>query len=298
MTGLWFELTAAAPAHLTEAVAAVFSRHIPAGVSIEEPIEPLGPERGFRYLDGAPVLVRAYVPSSELGAVVVSRLRDEFARFADVELRARPLYERDWQTSWRDFFGIVRTGGGVIVVPTWVEHEPAPDEVVVRLDPGQAFGTGHHETTRLCLAALAQAVRPGVRVLDVGTGSGILAIAAAKLGAARVEALDIDPVAVEVARANVRANGVADRVHVVAGSLEAPLAEAVEVVVANINTESDVALAPAFAESLVPGGRAVVSGFLAPDVPVVREALVAAGLTVEAVRHEGEWALLEARRPG
>ncbi|MCS7293798.1 MAG: 50S ribosomal protein L11 methyltransferase [Chloroflexota bacterium] len=297
MSGLWFELTASAPPPLVEAVAAIFQRHIPAGVSIEEPIEPLGPERGFRVVEGLPVLVRAYVPSSELGAVVVSRLQDEFAALPEVELVARPLYERDWQTSWREFFGVVRTGSPVTVVPTWVEHTPAPGEVVIRLDPGQAFGTGHHETTRLCLAALAAAVRPGCRVLDVGTGSGILAIAAAKLGARSVDACDIDPVAVDVARANADANGVADAVRVVLGSLAAAADGAYEVAVANINTEADVALAPALAAALTPGGVAIVSGFLAGDLPVVGRALRAAGFALRAARHEGEWALLEAALP-
>ncbi len=295
MRGLWFELTVSSPPVLAEAVAEIFRRHVPAGVTIEEPIEPLGPERGFRVVEG-PVLVRAYVPSSELGAVVVSRLRDEFARLPEVELVARPLYERDWQASWREFFGVVRTGSPVTVVPTWVEHVPAPGEVVIRLDPGQAFGTGHHETTRLCLAALAAAVRPGYRVLDVGTGSGILAIAAAKLGARAVDACDIDPVAVDVARANAAANGVSGAVRVALGSIAEAVDGTYDVAVANINTEADIALAPALAAALVPGGVAIVSGFLAADTTAVRAALQRAGLTPTAMRHEGEWGLLEASR--
>jgi ribosomal protein L11 methyltransferase len=297
MSGLWYELTAASPPVLAEAVAEILRRHVPAGVSIEEPIEPLGPEQGFRVVEG-PVLVRAYVPSSELGAVVVARLREEFASFPEVELVARPMYERDWQTSWREFFGVVRTGSRLTVVPTWVEHAPADGEVVIRLDPGQAFGTGHHETTRLCLAALAAVVRPGHRVLDVGTGSGILSIAAVKLGACAVDACDIDPVAVDVARANVDANGVRGAVRVALGSIADAANGAYDVAVANINTEADIALAPALAEALVPGGLAIVSGFLAVDLPAVRAALRRAGLRPTAARHEGEWALLEASRVG
>ncbi len=295
MTTLWFELTARTPAHHVEAVAALLRAHVPSGVSVEEPIEPLGPERGFRRRDDLPVLVRAYVPSSELGAVVVDRIRAAFARFPEVELTARPIYEQDWQELWRSHFGIVRTAGRVVIAPSWIEYEPADEEIVLRIDPGQAFGTGHHETTRLCLAAIGELVRPGMRVLDVGTGSGILAIAAARCGAS-VTALDLDPVAVAVARENASANGVADRIEVLAGSLEKAWEPPVHLAVANIHAEADAALAPLLAASLQPGGRAVLSGFVSAELPAVRSAAERAGLRPCAVRHEGCWCLLEAVR--
>lgn len=297
MSGLWFELTAASPPELVETVSHILRRHVPAGVTIEAPIEPLGPERGFRTIDGAPVFVRAYVPSSELGAVVVARIRDEFDRFPEVDLSARPIYEEDWKTSWREFFGVVRTGSRVTVAPTWATYDEAPGEVLVRIDPGQAFGTGHHETTRLCLAAMASVVDHGCRVLDVGTGSGILAIAAVKLGAAFVDACDIDPVAVDVARANVAANGVDGSVRVVHGTLSEAAVGVYRVAVANIHAQAGIELSPFLYQCLEPGGRAIVSGFLSGDVPTVRDTLARVGFIVEAVRYEGEWALLEAVRP-
>lgn len=295
MTNLWFEITARPPLHLVEPVAALLRAHVPSGVSIEEPIEPLGPERGYATRGDVPAVVRAYVPSSELGAVVVDRIRAALARFPEVELTARPIYEQDWQELWRSHFGAVRTAGRVVVVPSWIAYEPRPDELVVRIDPGQAFGTGHHETTRLCLAAISQLVRPSMRVLDVGTGSGILAIAAARCGA-QVTALDLDPVAVSVARENVAANGVADRVEVFAGSLEAPWDPPVDLAVANIHAEADAKLAPLLAGSIRPGGHVLLSGFVGAELAPVRRAAERAGLRACAVRYEGSWCLLEAVR--
>ena len=143
--------------------------------------------------------------------MLTQRLREELAGYPEVELTARPLYEQDWAVSWRQFFGPVEAGR-IAIVPSWVDYEAGPDQLIVRLDPGQAFGTGHHETTRLCLAALDAAVQPGAHVLDIGAGSGILSIAAVKLGAERVDAFEIDPIAADVARANCDANGASERV--------------------------------------------------------------------------------------
>jgi ribosomal protein L11 methyltransferase len=292
---LWFEITASVPPERVEAVSHLMREAAPGGLSIEEPVDILGPEMGFRVRGGEPVLVRAYLPSSELGAVLIEGLRRSLGALPAVELTARPIYEEDWAVSWREFFGVVETGGRVVVVPSWVEHEPAPGQVAVRIDPGQAFGTGHHETTRLMLAALDDLLEPGTSVLDVGTGSGILAIAAALLGAGRVEGLDVDPVAVEVARANCAANGV--EADLSKGTLEPAHPRRYGLVLANISTEANVALAPAFAAVLEPGGRLAASGILAAQAPRVREAMAVAGLAFETSRFERDWCLLEFRKP-
>ena len=221
MGGLWYEITAQVPPPLSEVVAAVMREAAPGGLALEEPVDILGPEEGYAVRIGEPIAMRAYLPASELGAVLTQRLREALAAYPDVELTARPLYEQDWAVSWREFFGPVLVGR-IAIVPTWVEYEASPGEVLIRIDPGQAFGTGHHETTRLCLAALDEAVRPGTRVLEVGAGSGILSIAAARLGAAQVEAFEIDPIAADVARANCEANGVADRVTITSSGFAGP----------------------------------------------------------------------------
>ncbi|MCC6381976.1 MAG: 50S ribosomal protein L11 methyltransferase [Dehalococcoidia bacterium] len=294
---LWYEITAtAAPADL-EAVASLMRDVAPGGVTIEEPVDLLGPEQGFRVRGGEAVLVRAYLPASELGAVLTEELRRAMAALPQVQMVAKPLYEQDWAVSWREFFGVVEPGGRVVVVPSWLEHEPSPGEIVLRLDPGQAFGTGHHETTRLCLLALEELLRPGDRVLDVGTGSGILAIAALRLGAGSVLAIDVDPVAAEVARANVAANGVEGRVVVEAGRLESDHAGTYDLVIANISTEANIALAPAFGRVTAAGGRIALSGILAADVPRVRAAMTAEGFALDGLCYERDWSLLALRRP-
>jgi ribosomal protein L11 methyltransferase len=299
VTHLWFEITAKTPPALADAVADIVRGVSPGGISIEEPVDILGPEQGFRVRGGEPVLIRCYLPSSELGAVLVEDLRRAMEAYPSVELSARPIYEQDWAVSWREFFGVVETGGRVVVVPSWVEHEPADGQIVIRLDPGQAFGTGHHETTRLCLAMLDGLVRPGARVLDVGTGSGILAIAAVKLGAAAVDAIDIDPVAAEVAAANCAANGVERQVRVRAGRLEpGDIAAAYDLVVSNISPDANIGLVPVFERAVRAGGDLLLSGVLEPDVPRVAAACAAAGFEAVETRLERDWAAIHLRRAG
>lgn len=299
MTHLWFEITAKTPPALADAVADIVRGVSPGGISIEEPVDILGPEQGFRVRGGEPVLIRCYLPSSELGAVLVEDLRRAMEAYPSVELSARPMYEQDWAVSWREFFGVVETGGRVVVVPSWVEHAPADGQIVIRLDPGQAFGTGHHETTRLCLAMLDGLVEPGARVLDVGTGSGILAIAAVKLGAAEVDAIDIDPVAAEVAAANCAANGVEARVRVRAGRLEpGDIAAAYDLVVSNISPDANIGLVPVFERAVRAGGDLLLSGVLEPDVPRVTAACAAAGFAPAGTRLERDWAAIHLRRAG
>lgn len=293
---LWYEITAQVPPSLVEAVADLMRAVSPGGISVEEPVDILGPELGFRVRGGEPVLVKAYLPASELGAVLTDDLRHSMQAFPAVELTARPIYEEDWSVSWREFFGVVDSGGRVVIIPSWIEHNVEPGQVAVRLDPGQAFGTGHHETTRLCLAALDELARPGITMLDVGTGSGVLSIAAVKLGVSSVVAIDIDPIASEIARRNCDENGIRAEVSVSAGTLTPAHTGRYELVVSNISTDANIRLAPAFGMVVKPGGALLLSGILAQDARRVAEALRVCGFALTALRHERDWCLLELRR--
>ncbi len=298
---LWFEITAHVPPPLVDVVAAIMRDVSPGGVSIEEPVDILGPEKGFRVRESELVLVRAYLPSSELGAVLTDDLRRAMEAYPEVELIAKPLYEQDWAVSWRDFFGIVDNGGRILVVPSWIEHDAKPDQLVISIDPGQAFGTGHHETTRLCLAALEARVKPGDRILDVGTGSGILSIAAVLLGCASVYAFDIDPVAVEVAHANFAINGmpagaavgVEPLITAVTGRLDERHDAQYDLVISNISTDANTGLAPHFGRVVRGGGTLILSGILSIDGPRVQDAVNARGFTSTAMHEERDWCLLE-----
>ena len=294
MTGLWYEITAETPPTLVEAVSAVMREAAPGGLSVEEPVDLLGPEEGYAVRGGEPVALRVYLPASELGAVLTQRLREDLANYPEVELTARPLYEQDWAVSWREFFGPVEAGR-IAIVPSWVDYEAEPGQLIVRLDPGQAFGTGHHETTRLCLAALDERVQPGAHVLDVGAGSGILSIAAAKLGAAHVDAFEIDPIAADVARANCEANDAGDRV-AIHGGFPGENVAAADVVIANVSARADIELAGALAGSLKPTGTLVASGFLTTDRDDVLAAFAEHGLSLTREQEEHDWALLELAR--
>jgi ribosomal protein L11 methyltransferase len=294
---LWFEITATVQPALVDAVSAVMRDVAPGGVTVEEPVDILGPEKGFRVRGDEPVLVRAYLPASELGAVLTEDLRRAMETYPEVELIAKPLYEQDWAVSWREFFGVVETGGRVVIVPSWIEHEAQPDQLVIRLDPGQAFGTGHHETTRLCLLKLEERLRAGDRVLDVGTGSGVLSIAAVLLGAGAITAIDIDPVAADVARANCETNRVLDRVAVSAGRLEPDHRHTYDVVVSNISTEANTGLLPAFARVVAPGGSLILSGILEVDAPTVAAAAESHGFAVREMCSDRDWAVIDLRRP-
>lgn len=199
---------------------------------------------------------------------------------------------RDWLTAWRAGLEPV-TVGRLRIVPTWLHEAHTaggghPTVTTVVLDPGMAFGTGHHATTRLCLRTLQRSGPRGRSVLDVGTGSGILAIAAAKLGAARIVAVDTDPDAVAAARDNVRANEVA--VDVRRGSVEVAPGRPSDLVLANLTTDTVIDLAGA----LVAAARRtlVVSGVGLARVDEARDALRAAGAGSADVETEGEWAAL------
>jgi ribosomal protein L11 methyltransferase len=291
---LWFEIAARVPLGEVEAVSALMREGAPGGVSVEEPVTILGPEEGFRVRAGEAVVVKAYIPSGELGAVVTEDLRRRMrAAFPAVELVAKPLYEEDWAVSWREFFGPVDYGGRLVIVPSWIEPVAEPGRLVIRLDPGQAFGTGHHETTRLCLAALEDCVRAGAEVLDVGTGSGILAIASVKLGARHVDAVDVDPVALSVARENCGANGALNLVDFRPEGFEGLQPGTYEIIIANISTAENLALLPEYARLAREGnGRVILSGILAVDAVQFRAAAGELGLEFREITVERDWCAL------
>jgi ribosomal protein L11 methyltransferase len=204
--------------------------------------------------------------------------------------------DEDWGEGWKKHFAPLDVGR-VRIRPSWIDAPPPPGAVEVVLDPGMAFGTGNHPTTSLCLAALSDllALRPGASLLDVGTGSGILAIAARRLGAGRVAGNDEDPQAVAVALENARRNGVALEL---SGSPLDGVAGTFDLVVANILANTLVHLAPAIAAKLAPGGVVLLSGILAPQAAEVRGAYRAQGLLdlPSSDRREGEWSLLALER--
>jgi ribosomal protein L11 methyltransferase len=212
------------------------------------------------------------------------------------DLQTRVVHEEDWANAWKDYYHVTHIGQRLVIRPSWRDYTPRDDEVVLEIDPGMAFGTGLHPTTRMCLEQVEQRTRPGMRVLDVGTGSGILALAAAKLGAANVHCIDNSSVAVESAAANAAANHLSNRITVTLGVLDEAeatcLAGQYGLVLANIIARVIGSIAPYLAQVLAPGGLLITSGIIEERRHEAEQPLLAAGLKLTEQVMIDDWVTL------
>lgn len=254
--------------------------------------------------DRADVLVKCYV-AMDRAEEVRRALRADLAAmvqngagaidFGSLEDTARTVDGDAWLEVWKEHFRPIHLGR-IVVVPEWIGYTPAAGEKVVLLDSNMAFGTGEHETTAMCVEYLQDYVRKDSAVIDVGCGSGILGIAAVKLGAKRAYLTDIDPVAVDSARHNARLNGVADKVTVLQTDLLRGAAATGDVIAANITAEVLTVLAPAIPACLQAGGVLILSGILSDRADKVKAAYEAQGFSMEREREKGEWHAFVFRR--
>ncbi len=206
------------------------------------------------------------------------------------------IEEADWENGWKAFYHAMTLGNRLAICPSW-ETIDEPGRAVLRLDPGMAFGTGTHETTALCLVALDELVQGGERLLDIGTGSGILAIAALLLGAAKAEGVDIDPMCVRTAGENAALNGVSGRFHVEIGDLSDKASGQYDLITANIVANAIKQLAPQIPALLAPGGTFIASGIIDEREEEVAQAIRAAGLAVREIRRDNGWVCILANHP-
>lgn len=211
-----------------------------------------------------------------------------------MEITLSEVREEDWANSWKAYYKPVKVGKRLVIKPTWEEYVCGEGDIVIELDPGMAFGTGTHPTTVMCLRVLEGLITGGETVFDIGTGSGILAIAAAKLGASVVKAVDIDVVAVNSAAANVEMNKVSDRVEVLAGNLLDKVSGQADLVIANIVADVIKLVCPDAAIAVRTGGKFVASGIIAHREQDVIETIEQAGLVIKEVIREGDWLSLVA----
>jgi ribosomal protein L11 methyltransferase len=305
--GAWLELAVEADVEAVEAVSEILGRVATGGTTIEPAFDLVEEGLGARVDPSRPAVVRGYVPARDAAAAEAARATvskalghlQAFGLRAIGDLRTRLVNEEDWASTWKAHFPVLRVGRRLVIRPTWRRHRRRPGDVVLALDPGMAFGTGLHPTTRLCLAALeplaADGRLAGARVLDVGCGSGILAIAALRLGAATALGVDTDPIAIESTLANARRNRLVRRMAARVGSLPSG-AGLFDVVLANLIAGVLVPLAPALRDELRVGGALVASGIFIDREDEVRAAFDAAGLVVVERSAEGDWVALEARR--
>ncbi len=228
----------------------------------------------------------------------LAALEKEGLRLGPGTITHRTVSPQAWESLWKQHFKVWRVAPGLVIAPSWEKYRPEAGECAVTLDPGAAFGTGDHPTTRLCLRLLVGRLRPGDRVADVGCGSGILAITAAVLGAREVIATDSDPGAVSVARQNVRRNGVADVVKVFEGDLLSDHQGSFDLIVCNILAQEVMRLAGEARALLNPGGTFIGSGFEGSVATMVEDALAKAGLEMVSTVGEEGWTACVAVRPG
>ena len=284
----WLELTVQTHPEAVESVSELLNRYTTGGVAIEEPIELIDEGQAYRVLTGLPVKVHAYLPIDGKEEAARKQVAEGLWHLSSLgsqyvgDLQTRVVREEDWANAWKDYYHVTHIGQRLVIRPSWREYIPKNNEVVLELDPGMAFGTGLHPTTRMCLEQIEQRMRPEMRVLDVGTGSGILALAAAKLGAANVDCIDNSSVAVESALDNVEMNHMSDRVNVVLGVLDETeatrLAGQYDLVLANIIARVIGSIASNLAQVLAPDGILITSGIIENRRHEAEKPLLATGL--------------------
>ena len=290
----WLELSVEAPPEFVEPLSQIFHRYGHGGVVVEGgggfyPDEGEGPPAADK------VTLKTYLPLNKTTQERRSRIDVGVTLVGHVSpispLRERVIDEEEWERAWKEHFHVLHVGKRIVICPTWRDYEAAESDVVITLDPGMAFGTGHHPTTRMCLELLEDLATPGINVLDVGCGSGILSIAVAKLEARGVLGLELDSVAVGVAKRNVRENGVGHTVRIAEGSLphSAARAQSYDIALANISAKVVSEKAVELVKAVKPGGRVIASGILLDNKDGVERALTSAGGHVEETIVDGDW---------
>lgn len=291
--GRWVEISVQASRDSVDDLVRLFGRHCVGGAVVEEMATDQVPVPGDR------VTVKGFLPESD--EIVRHKLEVALLLLSRTACISEPqitfLDPEDWASCWKAFFPPQHIGKRTVIVPSWEEYEPSAGDVIIWMDPGMAFGTGLHASTRLCLEAIERLMRPGVSVLDVGTGSGILAISAALQGATRVDAIDVDPVAVDVAAQNAARNGISALVQITRATLgtapspEVPIHAIVgyDLLLVNILAEVIVRMAPAMARALRDGGSFVASGIIQDRADLVVEALHRAGLVIGERLQMDDW---------
>ncbi|WP_107841789.1 50S ribosomal protein L11 methyltransferase [Metasolibacillus meyeri] len=310
----WTELSILTTHEAVDAVSNILHEAGASGVVIEDSIE-LTKERidqfGEIYAlnpDDFPkngVVVKAYLSATSFLAETIEEIRLAIANLVNFDinigenlLTTNEVREEDWATAWKQYYHPVKISERFTIVPTWEDYTPvSTDELIIELDPGMAFGTGTHPTTVMCLQALEKVVQEGHSVVDVGTGSGVLSIGAAMLGAKSVHALDLDEVAVRSAQENIQLNKVEHIAEVFHGNLLDTVKEPADIVVANILAEIIMSFTDDAFSIVKPGGVYVTSGIIGAKKDDVKAALEASGFQVEEVLMMEDWVAIISRRP-
>ncbi|MGG7057067.1 50S ribosomal protein L11 methyltransferase [Clostridium nigeriense] len=311
MEGTWIEVRVITKSEALEPVSGIFYGLDCKGVAIEDPNDILEREQGPLTWDFADInvlehkgevaVVKAYFSEEDNIEEVLKYVNDKMKELKDIgidtgayKVESEKMYEEDWANNWKKYYKPTKIGDRIVVKPIWEEYEPKGNELVLELDPGMAFGTGTHETTRMCIQALDKYVKEDSTVFDVGCGSGILAIAAAKLGAKMAVGVDLDPVAVESAKENVGFNNL-DNIQILYGNLVEVIDGKADIVVANIIAEVICILTEDVKRVLKEDGYFITSGIIHDRVDMVTNKLQEVGFEVVEINKDGEWNCIVAK---
>ncbi len=304
----WVEVSIKTTTGAVEAVANVLYNVGVSGVVIEDPHDIIltnDDGNAWDYIDESLLnleegaIVKGYIPESsdlidkiDLVKQSVALLPQFGLNIGTGEVSVVEVREEDWSTSWKKYYKPTKVGNKIVVKPIWEEYNPGKDEIVIEMDPGMAFGTGTHETTIMCVQQLEQYVFEKCTVFDVGCGSGILSIAAAKLGAGKVIGIDYDKVAINVAGKNVIENEVDGIVEIKHGNLMDVITEKADIIVANIIADVIILLSKNIENFLKNDGFFIVSGIILDRIKEVKHNLVMNGLEIVEIGMMGEWAVI------
>lgn len=297
----WQELTIMVSREAEEAVSNILIDLGSQGVAIDDSADYLGEAGPFGEVlpqveQLNMVAITAYYPETANLEMIrqevkerLVQLRDFGLEIGETQLTTQQLAEEDWADNWKKYFEPARITHDLTIVPSWTDYEVTTGEKIIKLDPGMAFGTGTHPTTKMSLFALEQVLRGGETVLDVGTGSGVLSIANSLLGAKEIFAYDLDDVAVRVAQENIALNAGTENIHVAAGDLLKGIDIEADVIVANILADILVNLTDDAYRLLKDEGYLIMSGIISEKWNLVRESAEAAGFFLETHMIQGEW---------
>lgn len=305
----WMEVTVITKSEAVEAVSGIFYNIGVKGISIldSEDIEFKKEHKSdWDYFDenllnikkGA--VIKAYFKEDENFEGYLKYIKENVEKLdefgfdkGEAKVFSCKVNEEEWENNWKKYYKPTKIGEKIVVKPVWEEYESKRDEVIIELDPGMAFGTGTHETTRMCIKALEKYVKKDTVVFDIGTGSGILSIAAAKLGAEKAVGVDLDPVAVDSAKKNVNFNKV-DNIEILYGNLMEVVNGKANIVIANIMADIIMMLTEDVKKFMMDDGLFISSGIILDKIDEVKNKLIECGFLIEEVNIEGEWACIVA----
>ncbi|GAA0084552.1 50S ribosomal protein L11 methyltransferase [Clostridium sp. CTA-7] len=311
MQGTWIEVRVITKSEALEPVSGIFYGLDCKGVAIEDPNDILEREQGPLTWDFADInvlehkgevaVVKAYFSEEDNIDEILKYINEKMDELKELgidtgvaKVESEKMFEEDWANNWKKYYKPTKIGEKIVVKPIWEEYNPQGEELVIELDPGMAFGTGTHETTRMCIQSLEKYVKEDSTVFDVGCGSGILAIAAAKLGSKMAVGVDLDPVAVESAKENVGYNNL-ENIQILYGNLVEVIDGKADIVVANIIAEVICILTEDVKRVLSNNGYFITSGIIHDRVDMVTKKLEETGFEVVEINKDGEWNCIVAK---